>query len=69
MSISQDMTSALTVLNALSKQLAPENKVLAHMIHANLSALVEQVEALEGIPLDMHVPATVPATDIPLACQ
>lgn len=53
MSISEDLLHVNAALGTMAETLSGENYALLQMISVNLHALAEQVEALEGVPLEM----------------
>lgn len=53
MSISEDLLHVNAALGTVAETLSGENYALLQMISVNLHALAEQVEALEGVPLEM----------------
>ena len=53
MSISEDLLHVNAALGTVAQGLSGEEHALLRMIVANIHALAEQVEALEGVPLEM----------------
>ncbi len=62
MSISEDLLHVNAALGTVAQGLSGEDHALLQMIAANIHALAEQVEALEGVPLEMCPYGTPAAT-------